>query len=120
MRATTDRAAGPRDHACAVLALALAASACPRNSSALLTPDQQARTPPSIRRACALTEERCSRCHDLERIQLAHPGMVDWPVYVDRMRRMPGSGISGDDAPTIVRCLGWLEDVRRGGYSTVP
>lgn len=98
----------------------LGATGCPRGNATLLTADQQAHTPPVIRRACALTEARCSRCHDLERIELAHPGLVDWPVYVDRMRRMPGSGISNADAPIILRCLAWIEDLQRARYAREP
>lgn len=92
---------------------ALAIASCSRRRLELLPASQEAHTPPAIRSACALAEARCSRCHDLERIQLVHPQLVDWPVYVDRMRRMPGSGISTADASIIVRCLNWIEGQKR-------
>lgn len=87
--------------------------ACTSERLTLVPAPEQARTPPTVRSACALTEQKCSRCHDLERIRLAHHELVDWPVYVDRMRRMPGSGITLDDATVIVRCLKWVESLQR-------
>jgi hypothetical protein len=92
---------------------AATAGACAREQLALVGASDQARTPPSVRDACALAEQRCSRCHDLERIQLAHHAMVDWPVYVDRMRRMPGSGITPGEASVILRCLDWMATLQR-------
>ena len=102
----------PVSAALRAVALALALASCGRDRLELVPASQRARTPPSIRSACALAEARCSRCHDLERIQLAHPALVDWPVYVERMRRMPGSGITVDEASTIVSCLTWVERAR--------
>jgi hypothetical protein len=93
----------------------LVLAACTRDRIELLPPAAQAHTPPVIRNACTLAEERCSRCHDLERIQLAHPALVDWPVYVDRMRRMPGSGITVDEASVIVKCLTWVQSLKLDG-----
>lgn len=93
---------------CAVLL-----AACTSERLTLVPAPDQARTPPTVRSACALTEQKCSRCHDLERIRLAHHELVDWPVYVDRMRRMPGSGITPDDAAIILRCLRWVESLQR-------
>jgi hypothetical protein len=97
----------------AVCALVLAS--CTRDRIELLPPAAQAHTPPVIREACTLAEERCSRCHDLERIEIAHPALVDWPVYVDRMRRMPGSGITVDEASVIVKCLSWVQSLKLDG-----
>jgi hypothetical protein len=93
----------------------LALVACTRERLELIPSAAQPRTPPAIRNACALAEQRCSRCHDLERIQLAHPALVDWPSYVERMRRMPGSGITGSDASVILRCLAWVDGLKRDG-----
>jgi len=100
--------------AAVVCTCALAIASCTRRRLELLPASEQAHTPPAIREACALAEARCSRCHDLERIQLAHPALVDWPVYVDRMRRMPGSGITVEDASTVVRCLTWISNLKSG------
>ena len=96
-----------------VLVFVLALIACRRDRMELVPASEQAHTPPAIRNACALAEQRCSRCHDLERIQIAHPDLVDWPVYVERMRRMPGSGITVDEASVILKCLTWVEGRQR-------
>jgi hypothetical protein len=106
------RAPRRRLFAAAVCTSTLALVACTRDRLELVPASQHAHTPPAIRSACALAEQRCSRCHDLERIQLAHPQLVDWPVYVDRMRRMPGSGITVDEASIIVRCLTWVDSLK--------
>jgi hypothetical protein len=79
----------------------------------LIHPTESVRMPPALRQACAVTEQRCSRCHDLERIRLAHHELVDWPVYVDRMRRQPASGITADDAPVILKCLDYMKTKQR-------
>lgn len=79
----------------------------------LFSAGEAARTAPTIRDACAVTEQKCSKCHDLERIRLAHHALVDWPIYVDKMRLQPGSGITVDDTSVIVRCLKHLSQRQR-------
>lgn len=60
----------------------------------------------SLARACRLAEQRCSRCHPLDRVLDAHVAdAVDWENYVSRMRRTPGSGIREDEEEVLVRCL---------------
>ncbi len=87
-------------------ALMVLLAGCPPTERLVLLPTSEAaRTPPPIREACVLTEQRCSKCHDLERIKVAHHALVDWPMYVDKMRRQPGSGISQEDGKVIVSCL---------------
>lgn len=97
----------------AALGAVMLTAACMHEQLTLVPAKEQARTPPTVRDACAVTERKCSRCHDLERIRLAHHELVDWPVYVDRMRRMPGSGITVDDTTVILRCLSWVESLQR-------
>ncbi len=49
---------------------------------------------------------RCSKCHSLARPLTS--GITDdqqWVLYVNRMRRQPGSGISYDDQERILRFL---------------
>lgn len=60
---------------------------------------------------------RCSRCHTLSRPLRA--GIADpehWRLYVRRMRRMPGAGISERDAASILVFLeahaGWVKASR--------
>jgi hypothetical protein len=89
----------------AVLLLAMTALAC----SAPSRPTRIAPPPGAsdeIVAACRLAENRCSRCHPVDRVLFARvESPQHWEWYVARMRRQPGSGISEDDARTIVRCL---------------
>jgi hypothetical protein len=82
--------------------LLLVLAACERRV-ALVT--DVGRAPPEIREACALTDRKCSGCHDLDRILLARDRGVEWPTVVDRMRRLQRSGISEQDGGIILRCL---------------
>lgn len=91
----------------AILIIALAACG-PQEHLILIPASEQPRTAPPIREACAITEQKCSRCHDLERIKVAHHALVDWPSYVEKMRLQPGSGISVDDKPILLTCLNYL------------
>ena len=62
--------------------------------------------PESVRADYAVFAQRCSKCHSLSRP--LNSGIVDdhyWAMYVARMRRQPESGISPDDAVTILRFL---------------
>ncbi len=62
--------------------------------------------PDNVRGDYELFAQRCSKCHSLSRP--LESGIVDdeyWRRYVDRMRRMPGSGITVDDEPGILRFL---------------
>ena len=60
----------------------------------------------AIEQACELTARRCTTCHDLDRVLAFRPAdPVTWELYVGRMRRMRGSGISHREGDTILRCL---------------
>lgn len=96
----------------AALLIALAACA-PQDRLILIPANETARTAPTIREACQVTEQKCSRCHDLERIKVAHHALVDWPSYVEKMRLQPGSGISLEDKPVILTCLNFLRQRQR-------
>ena len=73
---------------------------------------------------------RCSKCHSLARP--LNSGIIDdgyWKLYVARMRRQPGSGISLEDTDQILRFLHYysmeeirkaVADVNRGGFGPVP
>jgi hypothetical protein len=61
--------------------------------------------PDDIRQACALTQQKCTACHDRDRIVSSHRTMAEWRVTVERMRRIPGSSISLGDGEIILRCL---------------
>lgn len=64
--------------------------------------------PPEVRPDYELFASRCSRCHTLARpLEARVWTMHHWEAYVTRMRRQPGSGISLDDQPGILRFLAW-------------
>jgi ferredoxin-NADP reductase len=50
-------------------------------------------------------EDRCSKCHNLDRIAGAHKDARGWLTTVNRMRALPDSGISADDSRIIVSYL---------------
>ena len=61
--------------------------------------------PPEIREACALTEQRCTACHERDRIIYADHTPDEWRNTVERMRRLPGSSIAPSETATILQCL---------------
>jgi hypothetical protein len=64
------------------------------------------RVPADLHVACQLAEDRCSRCHTLERVTHAEVYTPSqWQDQVARMRRMAGSAISRRDGDAITRCL---------------
>jgi ferredoxin-NADP reductase/cytochrome c2 len=50
-------------------------------------------------------EQRCSKCHNLDRIAGAHKDARGWLSTVNRMRALPDSGISAADAQIIISYL---------------
>ena len=52
-----------------------------------------------------LMEKRCSKCHNLDRIESARKDASGWRITVNRMKALPDSGISDQDASAI---LSWL------------
>jgi ferredoxin-NADP reductase/mono/diheme cytochrome c family protein len=53
----------------------------------------------------ALMQRRCSRCHTLDRVVGARKDASGWLATVDRMRELPGSGISETEAKVILSYL---------------
>jgi ferredoxin-NADP reductase/mono/diheme cytochrome c family protein len=53
----------------------------------------------------ALMQKRCSRCHNLDRVVGAKKDARGWLATVDRMRGLPGAGISEGDARIILSYL---------------
>lgn len=101
-----------RASATMVLALWGASTGCASQYAEGIDP---AVVPPSLAADHALFNSRCSRCHTLARPLNAR---VDspryWQLYVSRMRRQPGSGITRDEEPRLVRFLTWYTDYRAG------
>ena len=58
-----------------------------------------------INMAAKTMEERCSKCHNLDRIAGAHKDARGWLSTVNRMRALPDSGISAADAQIIISYL---------------
>ncbi len=56
---------------------------------------------------------RCSSCHDPGRVYHRQASRDEWREIVDRMRRMPQSGISPRDAPVILDYLVSLGETPR-------
>ncbi len=74
----------------------------------------RAKLPPELRADYAVFAQRCSKCHSLARPLTS--GIDDdeyWRRYVERMRRQPGSGISPDDEPPILRFLHYFSEEQR-------
>ncbi len=70
--------------------------------------------PPDLRDDYDLFARRCSRCHSLSRpLNARVDSEQHWSEYVNRMRRMPGSGIAPDEAPALLRFLTWYSAARR-------
>jgi len=91
-------------HVVAFTLLALAACAEP-------PPLYPPSAPSDIQAACALTERRCSECHDRDRIVAAHKTHEEWNATVEKMRQMPGSTIRPDETEVILRCLYYRNDM---------
>jgi hypothetical protein len=70
------------------------------------TPQLSSPTAPAdVRAACALAEQRCTACHERDRLIYADKTPDEWRVTVDRMRRMAGSSIAPSETDTILQCL---------------
>jgi hypothetical protein len=64
--------------------------------------------PPEQQADYAVFAQRCSKCHSLARP--LNSGITDdgyWRMYVEKMRRQPGSGITENDRVPILRFLHW-------------
>ncbi|MEZ4407085.1 MAG: hypothetical protein R3A52_11480 [Polyangiales bacterium] len=102
--------------AAAAVLLALGCASLQRGES--LDP---ASLPTAVRADYEVFANRCSRCHPLARPLNARVDDDEhWALYVARMRRMPGSGISPDDAPKILRFLSWWRRQREGDAGAPP
>jgi hypothetical protein len=61
---------------------------------------------PQASNACAVTEQKCTRCHTLGRVLSVDANTrEEWEPIVLRMRRMASSGISSADAEVVLSCL---------------
>ena len=75
------------------------ASACQRGEG--LDPSKM---PENVRPDYTVFANRCSKCHSLARPLTSNiTDDEQWVLYVNRMRRQPGSGISRTDQDAILR-----------------
>ncbi len=58
-----------------------------------------------LRASEALMQKKCSRCHTLDRVIGARKDSTGWSATINRMRTLPGSHISDDDATAILSYL---------------
>jgi ferredoxin-NADP reductase/mono/diheme cytochrome c family protein len=58
-----------------------------------------------LRASEALMQKKCSRCHTLDRVIGARKDATGWSATINRMRTLPGSHISNEDATTILSYL---------------
>jgi hypothetical protein len=107
--------------------LALAALVATLVLGASCTQSRHALDPTSLpaeqRANFAVFANRCSKCHSLARP--LESGIEDdsyWVLYVAKMRRQPGSGITAIDAPPILSFLHFYsaEQRRRRQATTFP
>ena len=55
--------------------------------------------------AASTMEKRCTKCHTLDRVVAARKDTRGWQATVNRMRMLPDSGISGEEARLIFSYL---------------
>lgn len=104
----------------AAVGLSMAACGSSATHSEGLEP---ATLPAELRADYAVFAQRCSKCHSLARP--LNSGISDenyWSLYVARMRRQPGSGISQEDAGPILRFLHYysVEQLRKNDKAVPP
>lgn len=119
---TTDRRARfGRWAAFVVLALAAACAGTVTRRGGL-SDEEYRKLPSDVADAYQVFAQRCSRCHTLARpLSAKIDTEAHWRLYVTRMRRQPGSGISEADAERVLIFLNYYtaERLREGtGSST--
>lgn len=102
------------------LAWALLGAACASMGlSGGLSRELVATYPPDVQAAYAVFEVRCARCHSLARPLSAQiEDEAHWRAYVAKMRRQPSSGISPEDAETILVFLRHYTASQRASTAT--
>jgi len=92
----------------AVTAAATALAACSASRMERSDGMSASAVPPEEQADYALFAQRCSKCHSLARP--LDSGITDddfWRMYVEKMRRQPGSGITVEDTVPILHFLHW-------------
>ena len=96
--------------AAAALVIVTTSSSCTRGEGL-----DTSKMPENVRGDYAVFAHKCSKCHSLARPLTANISDDEqWLLYVNRMRRQPGSGISYADQETVLRFLRYYAaDLRR-------
>jgi hypothetical protein len=109
---------GPHRAVAAALALLAACTAAQSTDAAGPTSSGSARQlslDDSIQKACAVTEQTCTRCHDLGKVRMTRLDSArEWRQLVLRMRRQAGSGITDDEVRAAETCLVYQNLGQRG------
>jgi hypothetical protein len=85
-----------------LLFFALILAACGSRTEGL----DRTKLPEDMQSDYDLFARKCSKCHSLARpLQSGISDDAQWVMYVNRMRRQPGSGINYDDQEHILRFL---------------
>lgn len=102
----------PVKRALALAFFAASLAACPTSRTEGIDPSK---VPDNLRADYDRFAHRCSKCHGLSRpLQAGITDDAQWVMYVNRMRRQPGSGISMEDQEVILRFLKWhAADLRK-------
>jgi hypothetical protein len=96
-----------------MLAAVAACTSTAKSNDAVLEPG--GRHDPRVEEACKVTAETCSRCHDWQKVVVAHFDQpMQWRDLVLRMRRMPGSGITDEEVREAETCLVYRDFGPRG------
>ena len=70
--------------------------------------------PENVRSDYDVFAQRCSKCHALTRaLNASIDDDAHWEFYFERMRMMPGSGITDDDKAPILRFLHYHSQARK-------
>jgi hypothetical protein len=91
----------------ALVYLALGLIGCPSGQTAE-NPLMHGMKDPSkvVQEGCQLAQQKCTRCHTIERLLATSPSDAHvWRRYVRRMRLMPSASIQVSEEPKIVQCL---------------
>lgn len=97
--------------AIAVAVFVFVAGACGPRAEGL----DPSKIPDNVRADYEVFAVKCSKCHGLSRpLQSGITDDEQWKMYVRRMRRQQGSGISPEDEKVVLRFLHWYSvDLRQ-------
>jgi len=87
----------------ATLALLALIAACGGGQEPAQPPSPPS-TPPPLAGGAELLQERCTRCHTLDRVMAATKTQAEWEATVERMRGK-GAELTDDEAQILIEYL---------------